>query len=99
MTAVQPLTRDGTPWDPQFLLDIDSGKCIGCGRCFKVCGRGVMMLMGVNEDGEHIPAGDDDDDDEEFERKVMVVTRAGACIGCGACARVCGKACQKHGLA
>ncbi|MEO5374098.1 MAG: ferredoxin III, nif-specific [Alphaproteobacteria bacterium] len=95
MTA---LTRDGTPWEPRYLEEIDARKCIGCGRCFKVCGQAVMTLMGVTEDGDYLPAGnDDDEDDDEFERKVMVVTRAGACIGCGACARVCGKACQTHG--
>lgn len=89
-------TRDGTPWDPSYLEAIDGEKCIGCGRCFKVCGRGVMQLMGVDEDDELVACNDDEDEDTEFERKIMVVTNAGACIGCGACARVCAKNCQTH---
>lgn len=89
-------TRDGTPWEPAYLVAIDGGRCIGCGRCFKVCARGVMRLMGVDEDGELVACASDEDDDEEFERKVMVLAAAGNCIGCGACGRVCTKACQTH---
>ena len=39
-------TRDGTPWTPSYLLAIDGGRCFGCGRCYKVCSRDVMHLMG-----------------------------------------------------
>jgi len=88
------LTRDGREWVPQYLLAIDETTCIGCGRCYKVCGRGVMTLKGVNDDGEIV---DLDDDDDEIERKVMAMDDAGACVGCGACARVCPANCQKHG--
>ncbi|MDA8232883.1 MAG: ferredoxin III, nif-specific [Magnetospirillum sp.] len=86
------LTRDGRPWQAAFLLAIDAEICIGCGRCFKVCGRGVMTLRGVGEDGALV-----DLDDDEIERKVMALADAGACIGCGACARVCPTNCQTHG--
>jgi Nif-specific ferredoxin III len=89
-------TRDGRDWQPQFLLDIDRGTCIGCGRCFKVCGRGVMTLRGVDEDGEVV---DLDEDEDEIERKVMVMDDDGNCIGCGACARVCPTNAQRHGPA
>lgn len=92
LTAV---TRDGTVYTPEFLVGIDGDLCIGCGRCYRVCGRDVMTLNGVDEDGDLIDL-DDDDDDDEFERKVMVLARAGACIGCGACGRVCPKNCQTH---
>jgi Nif-specific ferredoxin III len=87
------VTRDGRSWQPSYLLDIDPEVCIGCGRCFKVCGRSVMTLQGITEDGALVGL----DDDEEILRKVMTVTDHGACIGCGACGRVCGKNCQKHG--
>lgn len=87
-------TRDGRAWVPQYLLKIDDTVCIGCGRCFKVCGRGVMNLKGVTEDGEIVDA----DDDEAF-KKVMQLEDEGACVGCGACARVCPTNCQTHGPA
>lgn len=90
-------TRDGRAWRPDFLLAIDAAKCIGCGRCYKVCGRNVMVLKGINEDGETIALDDDEDDD--IEKRVMVMNDAGACIGCGACARVCPANCQTHGAA
>lgn len=86
-------TRDGRGWRPDYLVAIDAGKCIGCGRCYKVCGREVMTLKGLNDEGELVGL---DDDDEEFEKKVMVMADAGACIGCGACARVCPTNCQTH---
>lgn len=86
-------TRDGRDWKPDYLVSIDPQKCIGCGRCYKVCGREVMTLKGINEDGEMI---DLDDDDDEVEKKVMVMNDDGACIGCGACARVCPTSCQTH---
>ncbi len=95
---MSPVTRDGRGWTPAFLLAIDGAICIGCGRCFKVCGRDVMTLKGINEDDELIDL-DDDDDDDEIERKVMAMKDHGACIGCGACARVCPKDCQSHGAA
>ena len=90
-------TRDGRDWNPAYLLAIDGKKCIGCGRCFKVCGRDVMTLKGLNEEGEFIAL--DDDEDDEIEKKIMVMNDDGACIGCGACARVCPTNCQTHGVA
>lgn len=93
------LTRDGSAWTPNYLVSIDAGTCIGCGRCFKVCGRDVMHLYGVDEDGEilgKVTEDDDDDFDGELNRKIMVVDNAGACIGCGACEHVCPKGCQEH---
>ncbi len=88
------LTRGGAPWTPEYLLSIDEKACIGCGRCFKVCTRGVMELMGVNDDGELC---DPFDDDEEIERKIMTVKNPGDCIGCGSCEKVCGTSAQTHG--
>lgn len=58
-------TRDGRNWRPDYLVSIDPKKCIGCGRCYKVCGREVMTLKGLCEDGEII---DLDEEDDELEK-------------------------------
>jgi Nif-specific ferredoxin III len=93
-------TRDGSPYTPLYLTDINAETCIGCGRCFKVCPQNVMALYGVNDEGEILGIVTDDDDDDDFDgdlnRKIMKVENAGACIGCNACARVCPKNCQTH---
>jgi Nif-specific ferredoxin III len=86
-------TRDGRAWHPSFLIEINKETCIGCGRCYKVCGRSVMDLKGLTEDDEIVSL----EDDEEIERKIMTLTDPGNCIGCGACSRVCPKNCQKYG--
>lgn len=86
---------DGRSWTPKFVAAINDEKCIGCGRCFKVCGRGVLQLMAVNDEGEFI-AVDGDYDDDEYEKKVMTIAEARACIGCEACARTCTKKCISH---
>ncbi|TDT92763.1 Nif-specific ferredoxin III [Azorhizobium sp. AG788] len=87
-------TRDGRAWEPEYLVAIDDRKCIGCGRCYKVCGREVMTLKGITDEGEIVSL--DDDEDDEVEKKIMVMADTGACIGCGACARVCPTNCQTH---
>ena len=89
-------TRDGRDWVPEYLTAISDETCIGCGRCYKVCGREVMVLRGITEDGDIV---DLEDDDEEFEKQVMVMHDVGACIGCGACARVCPTNSQTHDAA
>ena len=91
---VTGVTRGGKNWIPQFAQSIDQTKCIGCGRCFKVCGREVMRLMGVDEDGALVETGGDD---EEYEKSVMVLAQPENCIGCEACSRVCPKKCYVHG--
>lgn len=94
MSFRQFATRDGSPWTPEYLLKISTELCIGCGRCFKVCSKAVMKLMGVNEEGGFCDPFDDDDG--EVVRKVMTLENAGKCIGCGACAQVCGTKAQSH---
>lgn len=85
-------TRGGTEWIPQFVTGVDAQKCIGCGRCYKVCPRDVFELV------ERSGVVDDDDDmfDEDDEMMVMAVADALDCIGCKACAAVCPKQCHTH---
>ncbi len=85
------ITKGGLNWTPQFVEQIDDEKCIGCGRCYRACGRDVLMLMGIDEDGGLVAA-----DDDEAERKVMMIEHPENCIGCEACARVCPKDCYTH---
>lgn len=82
------LTRDGRAWIPAYLDSIDPQACIGCGRCYKVCGRGVMEPIEQDREG--------DDDDEEVTSTVMAVADAGACVGCEACAKSCAKKAHVH---
>jgi Nif-specific ferredoxin III len=87
----------GVAWTPQFAEQIAEEKCIGCGRCFRVCGRDVLELVGITEDGDRIAMtlGDDDDDDE-YEKKVMTIAHPENCVGCEACAKICPKKCYTH---
>lgn len=89
---------DGRSWTPKFVHTINEEKCIGCGRCFRVCGREVLQLKGVNADGEYVEVAlDDDDDDEgEYDKKVMTIVNQMNCVGCEACAKICPKKCYDH---
>ena len=88
----QYLSRDGTRWVPMFLEEISETKCIGCGRCNKVCSHGVLGMKGLTEDGDKCPI-----DDEDMERIVTTIVDKGKCVGCNACALVCGaKGAQTH---
>lgn len=87
----------GVVWTPRYVQAINEEKCIGCGRCFKVCGRDVLQLVGVDEAGGRVAvSADPDEDDEEYEKKVMTVANPGNCIGCEACTRICPKKCYTH---
>lgn len=88
-------TRGGAEWTPQFVSALDAQKCIGCGRCYKVCPRDVFDLV----DRAELMGEDDDLYDEDDEMKVMVVKDAMDCIGCQACAAVCPKQCHSHAAA
>jgi Nif-specific ferredoxin III len=89
----------GATWTPTFVAKLDEEKCIGCGRCFKVCPRGVLELVGLNEDGDYVRVDEDDDDDEEYEKKVMTIAHQELCIGCTACSKICPKKCYTHAAA
>ncbi|MGF1480520.1 MAG: ferredoxin III, nif-specific [Cyanophyceae cyanobacterium] len=95
MATLTGLTQGGLAWEPKFITEINQETCLGCGRCFKVCGRNVLGLKPMNEFGEFI----DEDDDDDIERQVMTIVDASKCIGCEACARICPKKCHTHELA
>lgn len=102
MSVVIITLPDGRSWTPRFVQRINEATCIGCGRCFRVCGRDVFELVGVDEEGARIPvrldADDDDDDEAEYEKKVMTIINPQNCIGCEACARICPKKCHSHSI-
>ena len=89
----------GATWTPTFVASLDEEKCIGCGRCFKICPRGVLELVGLNADGEYVRVEDEDDDDDEYDKKVMTIAHKELCIGCTACAKICPKKCYTHAAA
>jgi len=92
MATLTGLTFGGDVWTPKFVQSINYETCLGCGRCFKVCGRNVLALKPMNEDGEFV----EDEEEEEVERKVMTVAHPENCIGCEACIRICPKNCHVH---
>ena len=99
MSGVVTITLpDGRSWTPRFVAEINDATCIGCGRCHRVCGRDVLQMVGVTEDGEQIAVGSagDEDDDEEYERKIMTIANQMNCVGCEACAKICPKKCYTH---
>ncbi|AKG22372.1 ferredoxin III, nif-specific [Calothrix sp. 336/3] len=92
MAVLTGLTFGGKTWTPKFVKAIDQEKCIGCGRCFKICGHNVLALKAMNEEGEFV----EDEDDDEIEKKVMTIANADNCVGCEACAKICSKNCYTH---
>ncbi|OKH24462.1 ferredoxin III, nif-specific [Hydrococcus rivularis NIES-593] len=92
MATLTGTTLGGLTWEPNFVQEIDQHKCIGCGRCFKVCGRNVLALRAMNDEGEFV----EDEDDDEIERKVMTIANPQYCVGCQACSRICPKNCYTH---
>lgn len=80
--------KNGSAYTPSYIEAVDPKNCIGCGRCYKVCGQGVFNLM------ERAELDIEDDDYEDEGAMVMTVENDGNCIGCAACSRVCPKNCQ-----
>ncbi|WP_304951751.1 MULTISPECIES: ferredoxin III, nif-specific [Zoogloea] len=88
MAQITGLTRGGVEWTPEFVTNLDQAKCIGCGRCYKVCPRNVLDLV------ERELEDDDDSDDDNM--MVMSIANGADCIGCGSCGRVCPKDCYTY---
>lgn len=80
--VIRGITRGGKEWIPQFVSNHNDEKCIGCGRCFKACGRDVLSL--------YVPT---EEEEEEDSRRVMEIVSPDGCIGCEACGKVCMKKC------
>ena len=85
---------DGRSWIPKFVKKINQTKCIGCGRCYRVCGRDVLQLTAIDDDGAVIAL--DSEDDDEYDKKAMSIANEYNCIGCEACAKICPKKCYTH---
>ena len=79
MAFITGLTKDKQVWTPEFVTSIAKDVCIGCGRCFKACAKGVLAFE-EEEVGDSVKA-------------FMKVLNPGRCIGCGACGRTCPKGC------
>lgn len=93
MSNITGLTRGGTPWTPEFVVELNAKTCIGCGRCYKICPRDVLTLQDRDEDDEEF------DDDDPDNCSVMIIKNAADCIGCGACGRTCPKNCYTFAAA
>ncbi|OGG94495.1 MAG: ferredoxin III, nif-specific [Candidatus Lambdaproteobacteria bacterium RIFOXYD12_FULL_49_8] len=83
------LKKNGETYDPRYIKAVNAENCIGCGRCYKVCGQEVFNLV------ERADLDMDDDDYEDEGAMVMSVANDGNCIGCEACSRVCPKNCHE----
>ncbi|MDT8446611.1 MAG: ferredoxin III, nif-specific [bacterium] len=90
MSDVLAVRKNGESYIPEYVSSLNADECIGCGRCFKVCGQGVFDLV----DRADLATDDDDDDYEDEGTMVMTLANDGNCIGCKACGRVCPKGCH-----
>ena len=93
--VITGITRGGTSWIPQFVTALNEEKCIGCGRCFKVCPRDVLTIVQRAIDDVDLDE-DDEDDEDDGDNSFMTLSNPMDCIGCEACSRVCPKACFTH---
>jgi Nif-specific ferredoxin III len=91
MENITGITRGGSTWVPEFVVELNQENCIGCGRCYKVCPRDVFELVERDYGDE-----DDDDDFSDEPTMVMAIENALDCVGCQACAKVCPKKCHTH---
>ncbi|MBP1759261.1 MAG: hypothetical protein H6Q63_178 [Firmicutes bacterium] len=73
-------TYGGLPWTPLYVESLDKDKCLGCGRCVKLCAQKCLGLESY-------------EDDEGTERHVAVIANKDQCIGCKSCGSVCVRHC------
>lgn len=105
MNMITGVTRGGEEYTPAFVMEINQGNCIGCGRCFK-----ALYILTVDQvknvawthleaddyDDDYDDYGDDDDGFSDDTAMVMSLKNALDCIGCGSCSRICPKKCFTH---
>ncbi len=77
MDYITGLTRGRKAWTPRFVKSIDAERCIGCGRCMKICAHEVLAPKEVDED--------------DSAKMFASVANPDDCIGCEACGRTCKK--------
>lgn len=77
MSYVTGITRGRQTWTPKFVKTVDDNKCIGCGRCIKICAHDVLAPKEVDE--------------EESAKMFIYVKNPDNCIGCEACGHTCTK--------
>ncbi len=77
MAYITSFTKGKKSWVPNFVVAVDGEKCIGCGRCMKICARGVLAPKEVDE--------------EDSAKMFASVAKPEDCIGCEACGRTCKK--------
>lgn len=80
MKEITFLTFGGHTWTPKYVENPDIEKCLGCGRCIKICSQGCIALT------QYI----DEDDSERF---IASIKNKEACIGCQACGKACVRGC------
>lgn len=88
MSQATAMRKNGEEYTPSYIEVIKAEECIGCGRCYKVCGQGVFNLI------ERADLDIEEDDYEDEGAMVMMVENDGGCIGCAACSRVCPRGCH-----
>jgi len=78
MPYVTGLTRGKSEWTPRYVMSADEEKCIGCGRCMKICAHDVLQPKEVV-------------DEYESTKVCASIHNPNDCIGCEACGRTCKK--------
>ena len=48
MAYITGITRGRQEWTPRFVKTVDDNKCIGCGRCMKICAHEVLAPKEVD---------------------------------------------------